>query len=188
MPNPRNFTLPLILILLAGGSWWLAETLAPSAETGLKTDNSQIDYYSKDIHRTVLTPEGTVKEVLFAELMTHYKDDDRTEMDKPVMTLHKKDGEPWIIHSETGTSMAAGKAVLLHGKVLITRKDKNGDEMKIYTSNVKYTPDQDYAETAEHVLMLSKDDTTDGTGAQVYFEPVLKINLLADVRRKHETH
>jgi hypothetical protein len=78
--------------------------------------------------------------------------------------------------------------VLLHGKVLITRKNDKGEELKIFTSNVKYTPDTEYAETAEFVRMEAKDDITTGTGAQVYFEPVLKINLLADVRRKHETH
>ncbi len=188
MPNLRTLATRLILILLAGGSWWLAEILAPKDEAVSKVDNSQIDYYSKNIHRTELTPEGAIKQVLFAERMIHYKDDNRTEMDKPVMTLYKKGGEPWIIHSERGTSQAAGKPVLLHGKVLITRKDSKGEELKIFTSNVKYTPDQDYAETAEHVLMLGKDDATSGNGAQVYFEPVLKIKLLADVRRKHETH
>jgi lipopolysaccharide export system protein LptC len=136
----------------------------------------------------VLTPEGIPKEILVAELMTHYKDDDRTEMENPVMTLYKEGQEPWIIRSESGTSLAGGQAVLLRGEVLITRKDSKGEELKIVTSNVKYTPDKNFAETREHVLMLSKDDKTSAIGAEVTFEPVLKINLLADVRRKHETH
>jgi lipopolysaccharide export system protein LptC len=188
MLNPRAIANNLLLLLLAGGTWWLAENLTPKDTVEAKVDTSQIDYYSKNIHRTVLNPDGKPKEVLFAELMTHYKDDNRTAMDKPVMTLYKKGGEPWVIHAEKGTSLAGGNAVLLHGKVLITRKNDKGEEMKIYTSNVKYTPDKEYAETADRLLMVSKDDTTSGTGAQVYFEPVLKINLLADVRRKHETH
>jgi len=188
MLNPRTVANNLFLLLLAGGSWWLADNLTPKDDTEAKVDPSQVDYYSKNIHRTVLTPEGVPKEVLFAELMTHYKNDNRTDMDKPVMTLYKKGGEPWIIHSEKGTSQAGGKTVLLHGKVLITRKNDKGEEMKIHTSNVKYTPDTEYAETAERVLMETKDDTTSGTGAEVYFEPVLTIKLLADVRRKHETH
>jgi len=104
------------------------------------------------------------------------------------MTLYKKDGEPWVIKAEQGTSLAGGEAVLLHGKVQISHANNQGEELKIYTSNVKYVPDTDYAETAERVLMVSKDDSTSSTGAQVYFEPVIKINLLADVRRKHETH
>jgi lipopolysaccharide export system protein LptC len=109
-------------------------------------------------------------------------------MDKPVMTMYKKLGEePWVIRSERSTSLAGGDTVLLRGKVLVTREGQKNGGLKIVTSNVKYIPDKDYAETRENVLMLSKDDETSATGAQVYFEPVLKINLLADVRRKHET-
>jgi len=188
MFNPRVVVTNLILLVLAGGSWWLAESLTQKETVNAKTDTSQIDYFAKNIHRTVLSPEGKPEEVLFAELMTHYKDDNRTVMEKPTMTLYKKGGEPWVIHAEKGTSLSGGEAVLMSGKVLITRKNDKGEELKIYTSNVKYIPDKDYAETAERVLMLTKDDATSGTGAQVYFEPVLKINLLADVRRKHETH
>lgn len=189
MFNLRSLATRMLLVLLALASWWLAERLTPKDESAPKSaDNSQVDYYSKNIRRTVLTPEGVPKEILLAEVMTHYKDDNRTEMENPVMVLYKKDGEPWVIRSERSTSLAEGQAVLLRGKVLITRKDSKGDELKIVTSNVKYTPDKDYAETQEHLLMLSKDDTTSATGAEVTFEPVLKVNLLADVRRKHETH
>ena len=187
MPEPKTIASYLILILLAGGTWWLADWLSPNEEAESKADLSQVDYYSGNIHRTVLTPEGNRKEVLFSELMTHYKDDDRTEMVKPVLTLYKSKGEPWIIHSDTGTSQSGGKAVLLHGNVLITRKNDKGEELRIITKNVKYIPETEYAETAEHVQMLGPHDASSGTGAQVYFEPALKINLLADVRRKHET-
>ncbi|MCX7109069.1 MAG: LPS export ABC transporter periplasmic protein LptC [Proteobacteria bacterium] len=186
MLNSRAIASKLILVLLAGGTWWLAEKLTPKDIFQHNVGHDPVDYYSKNIHRTVLTAEGLPKEDLFAPLMTHYKDDDRTELDKPVQTLYKEGGEPWVIHSDAGTLLSGGKAVLLRGDVLITRKNEKGEELRIMTSNVKYIPDQEYAETAEHVLMLGPDDASSGTGAQVYFEPFLVINLLADVRRKHE--
>lgn len=187
MLNQKVIVTNLVLLVAAGGSWWLAESFVEKETVKPKDDNSQIDYFAKNLHRTVLDREGKPKENLFAELMTHYKNDNRTVMEKPTMTLFKSDGEPWVIHAEKGTSLAGGEAVLLDGKVVIARKSGD-DEVKIYTSNVKYTPDTNYAETAERILMVSKDDSTSATGAQVYFEPVLKINLLANVRRKHETH
>jgi lipopolysaccharide export system protein LptC len=189
MPSLRTLATHLLLAALAVGTWWLAESLAPKDEAAAKVDASRVDYYSKNIRRTVLTPEGTPKEVLFAETMTHYKDDNRTDMVMPVMTLYKKTGEePWVVRSEKGTSLAGGGAVLLRGKVLITRQDRKNGDLKIITANVRYIPDRDYAETKEHVQILAKDDETSADGAEVYFEPTLKINLLADVRRKHETH
>ena len=176
----------LIWVVLAGGAWWVAEEITPKDIIEPKANKDQVDYYSKNITRTVLTAEGIPKEKLFAPLMTHYKNDDRTELDQPTDTLYKKGQEPWVIHSATGTLLSKGETVLLHGDVLITRKNDKGEELRIITSNVKYIPADDYAETAEHVLMLGPDDASSGTGAQVNFEPSLKINLLADVRRKHE--
>ncbi len=185
--NFKAIASKLTLVLLAGGAWWLAEMLNPKDAVEHKVERDNIDYYSKNITRTVLTTEGTPKEMLFAEMMTHFKgDDDRTELDKPIQTLYKKDGQPWVIHSEEGTLLDGGKVVLLNGNVLITRKNDKGEELQIITSNVKYIPEQDYAETAEHVKMLGPNDASTGTGAQVNFEPFLVINLLADVRRKHE--
>jgi lipopolysaccharide export system protein LptC len=186
MRNFGAFASKLILVLLVGGTWWLAEKLNPKDVIETKLDNSQVDYYSKNITRIVLTSEGTPKEKLFAPLLTHYKNDDRTELDKPTQTLYKKGEEPWIIHSATGTLLSKGETVLLHGDVLITRKNDKGEELRIITSNVKYIPEREYAETAEHVLMLGPNDASSGTGAQVNFEPALQIKLLADVRRKHE--
>lgn len=184
----KTFLSNLLLLLLAGATWWLAENLAPKDTVEAKADSSTVDYYSKNIKRIALTPEGKPKEVLFARRMEHHKDDNSTVMNQPVMTLHKKGGEPWVIRSDSGISQGDGKAVLLNGKVFITRKDSKGKELKIITANVKYLPDQDFAETAEPLRMLAEGDETRATGAQVQFEPTLKITLLADVWRKHETH
>ncbi|MDD5034425.1 MAG: LPS export ABC transporter periplasmic protein LptC [Methylococcaceae bacterium] len=186
MVDWRNASFYLVLALLSAGSWWLADKLFPPDSAPVQAETDNVDYYSNNIHRIVLDVTGKPKESLFAVTMTHYKNDDRTEMEKPVMTLYKQDKEPWIIHSETGTSLSEGQAVLLHGDVLITRKNDQGEEIKIITRNVKYTPSEDYAETAEHVEMLGAHDVSSGTGAKVHFEPELLIQLLADVRRKHE--
>jgi len=186
MIDPKAIANKLIWVVLAGGTWWVAEEITPKDIIESKANKDQVDYYSKNITRTVLTAEGIPKEKLFAPLMTHYKDDDRTELDKPIETLYKKKGEPWVIHASSGTLLAKGETVLLHDDVLITRKNDKGEEMRIITTNVKYIPNKDYAETADHVLMLGPNDASSGNGAQVNFEPALKINLLTDVRRKHE--
>lgn len=186
MRNLNSAVGKLALLLLALGTWWLADKLTPKFVAEKKSDTSQMDYFSKDITRTVLTDQGIPKEKLFAPMMTHYRDRDRTELESPTQTLYKKDAQPWVIHSEKGTLLDGGKEVLLRGDVLITRKNDQGEELRIMTKNVKYIPDQEYAETDEHVLMLGPNDASSGTGAQVNFEPALLIKLLADVRRKHE--
>jgi lipopolysaccharide export system protein LptC len=188
MITPKTLGNYVALGVLAAVSWWLADRLTPDEEKTAPADRSQIDYYSTNITRTVLDTTGKPKELLFAVKMTHYKNDDRTEMDKPVMTLYKKEGEqPWVINAEKGTVLANGKVIFLRGNVLITRDAGKSGLIRIVTKNVKYQPDKNYAETRHRVVIRSAQDEVTGTGMQVYFEPEFRANLLADVRRKHET-
>lgn len=187
MITPKTVATQLVLILLAAGAWWLAEELTPKESPTDRPNADQIDYYSTQVTRTVMTPEGKPKEVLVSESMTHYKGDDRTELVKPVMTLLKQGNQhPWTIKGETGTVLAGGTRILVNGEVLISRTTEQGEPIQIFTRNVRYEPNRNYAETDEKVLMLSPQDETRGTGMQAFFEPELKFNLLAHVRRKHE--
>jgi lipopolysaccharide export system protein LptC len=186
MLSRRSIAAYCMLSAVAAGTWWLAETLTPKETAGPRPSRGPVDYYSTNVSRTVMSPEGIAKELLFAETMTHYKNDDRTEMDKPVMTLFKEGRPPWVINSETATTLSGGAEVVMNGDVLILRETKDGGTLEIVTRNVKYIPDRHYAETAEDVIIRAPREETHGTGMQVYFEPDLKFNLLADVRRKHE--
>lgn len=184
--NSQSLARKAALLLATAATWWLAERLADKDSVEQKTDSSQIDYFATHIRRTALTAAGQPKDELFAERMTHFKHDDHTEMDKPVMTLHQAGGAPWIIRAAQATARAGGKQVLLQGEVIITHTDTAGEAIKIITANVTYLPDQDYAETAEAVEMLTADSRTRATGADVHFKPMLTINLHANVRRQHE--
>jgi len=189
MLTPKTVAIYSALLLLVAATWWLADRLAPTEEKAPQPDRSQVDYYSTNMTRTVLTPEGKPKELLFAVAMTHFQDDDRTEMEKPVMTLYKQDGKPpWVIHAESGTATSGGTVIYLRGNVLITRDTGKGGVVQIITQDVKVEPDKDYAETQAHVRILAPQEELSGTGMQVHFEPALNVNLLADVRRKHEMH
>lgn len=187
MFTPRTVATYLTLGLLAAVTWWLADGLTPTDEKMLKSEPSQIDYYSINVTRTVLDEAGKPKELLFAETMTHYKNNDLTKLKKPVMTLYKKEGEqPWVIHAGAGTVRSGGDTIFLYGNVLITRDVGDNGLLQIMTKNIKVEPDNDYAETQEKVRILSAQDELTGTGMQVHFKPALNIKLLADVWRKHE--
>lgn len=186
MFSQRSLRTYVALTALAAGTWWLADYLTPKEAPVTKQSRGKVDYYSTNVSRTVMTPQGKPKSLLFAVTMTHYTGTDETEMEKPVMTLYKPDASPWVIHADTATSLSGGSAVYLNGNVLITRETSRGDIFRIVTRNVKYDPDKDYAETAEHATIFGPQDELSGTGMQVYFEPELKANLLADVRRKHD--
>lgn len=184
----KTFWKNLFLLLLALGTWWAAERMRPPEAPAAKKPSGRIDYYSRNIRRKVMDETGRPKELLLAESLTHYPDEARTELTKPVFTLYGKHGDsPWEFHSETATLPDHGDMIYLNGDVVILRsEDKKGRNLRILTSNARVRPDQNYAETDEFVLMLSPPERISGTGAKVNFGEDVNIKILSQVRRKHE--
>lgn len=187
MPTLKSLFTYLVLGLLVLGSWWAAERLMPKDESPAKSAPGKVDYYSKNIRRTVMDETGQPKELLLAETLTHYENDNHTELSRPVMTLYAKKGPPWVIHADSALLPGKGDEIFLQGNVLVRRDaDKNGKTLRIETTNARVQPDKNYAETDEFVRVLSPPDTLTGTGAQVWFGDDLKFTILSNVRRKHE--
>lgn len=183
--SPRWYAILVSLALLTG---WLASILIPRESQMRETGSSgRIDYYSKDVTRTLLDEQGKPRQMLFATELYHYPEDDRTELTKPVLTLYGNQSIPWVIRSDTALLPANSEVVYLNGKVWISRAaDKNGRKLDILTSNARVKPNEDYAETSEFIQMLSPPDTLSGKGAEVHFGENIKIRLLSEVRRKHD--
>ncbi|MGZ8217532.1 LPS export ABC transporter periplasmic protein LptC [Methylomagnum sp.] len=187
-PTPKSLLTYLVLALLAVGSWWASEIFMPKDESPSKPLPGKVDYYSKALRRTVMDEAGQPKELLVADSLTHYENDNHSELSHPVMTLYSKEGgPPWIIEAESAMLPGEGDDVYLYGEVLIRREaDKNGRTIRIETSNARVQPERQYAETDEFVRMLSPPDIMTGTGAQVFFGDDLKFTVLSNVRRKHD--
>jgi lipopolysaccharide export system protein LptC len=177
----------LLLGLLALGSWWAAERFGLPIEKGKKLQPGKVDYYSKGLQRTVMDEAGKPKEMLIADELVHYEDENRSELTKPVMTLYTKEGPPWVIHAETATLPGDGKQIFLNGEVLVLRDaNRDGRTMRIETRNARVRPDDNYAETDEDIRVISPPDYMTGTGAKLKFGDGIEYTVLANVRRKHE--
>lgn len=187
-PSSKSLLTYFVLALLAVGSWWASEILMPKEEAPAKPRPGKVDYYSKNLRRTVMEEAGNPKELLVADSLTHFENDNHSELSHPVMTLYSKEGgPPWIIEAESAMLPGDGDDVYLYGEVLIRREaDKNGRTIRIETSNARVQPERQYAETDEYVRLLSPPDIMTGTGAQVFFGDDLKFTVLSNVRRKHD--
>jgi len=173
--------------VLMAGSWWLAQQLGPADEQAVKLQPGKVDYYTRGLKRTVMDIDGNPKEYLVTDEMVHYDQEDKAELEAPIMTLYAKDGPPWVIHSETATIPGDSDFIFLNGNVLVLRDANNeGRTMRIETTNVRAQPNQDYAETDEDIRVISPPDYMSGTGATINFGNELKYKILGNVRRKHE--
>lgn len=187
MFSPKSLATYCALGVIALGTWWAAEWLMPKEESTAKQTPGRVDYYSNHIRRTVMDETGRPKQLLVADTLTHYENDNHTELSQPVLTLYTQEGPPWIIEAESALLPGEGDEIFLNGAVLVHRDaDQNGRTIRIETSNARVEPNQNYAETQDFVRVLSPPDTLTGTGAKAWFGDDLKFNILSNVRRKHE--
>jgi lipopolysaccharide export system protein LptC len=187
MFSARNLLVYALLVVVAVGSGWIAEQLAPKDPVPTPREPGNIDYYSVNLLRTSTDEKGLPKNVLYAERLTHYKDDDHSELERPVLTIYSADSPPWVIHGERGTVSSKGNELFLEGAVLVLRDaDRNGRTVRAETSDVRIRPDEQYGETEDFVQIFSPPDELSGVGMQVHFGKALKVTVLSDVHRKHE--
>lgn len=183
----RNLLTYLVLVLAAVGTAWMSKRFAAPDEPRESKQPGQIDYYSRNIHRVTSDVTGQRRNILQAEKLTHYHDDDHSELDHPVLTLFSAGGPPWVITGERGTVSSKSTDVFLEGPVLVTREaDRKGRTFRAETSNVRVKPDEDYGETEDFVQIVTPPDELSGIGMQVHFGKVLRVTVLSSVRRKHE--
>jgi lipopolysaccharide export system protein LptC len=183
----RQRVLALLLALIGGAAWWQYSVRAPEALPA-RTRERLPDYTVEHFNATEMDLTGRPARRLTAEMMRHYPDDDSAELDLPVLILHRPDGRPWDIRSETGWVSGDGELVLLHGQVRADREgggEGGGEARPIHlkTSELLVRPRQEYAETAMPVDVASGEDWLRSTGMQVWFaETALRARFLGRAR------
>ncbi len=172
-------------LLLAAGTWWLAQQGVEEPDYEPKPDSP--DFYLENFTATTMGRDGKPDKSLSAERMIHYPADDSTELTQPRMTVFDKDRPPWRIQSETGWVSGDREIVLLNGEVKIDRSAAEGVRaLHLTTSNLRVQPEQNYAETDEYVYAESDGSWVESTGMQTWFKKPMRIKLLAKVRGRYE--
>ncbi|MGR8981309.1 MAG: LPS export ABC transporter periplasmic protein LptC [Gammaproteobacteria bacterium] len=185
----KDFKLYFYLAAAALLSWILVEVTDREiiARIGATPEHSP-DYFSIGYTKWEMNMDGTEKNKLTADKMTHYNDDGTIHLDNPVMVFLNEKTPPWVIKSESGILSADGKDLQLQGKVSVERAEAPGvRRVIINTSNVKVNPETSYAETKEWAELISPPNRTTGTGMKLVFSEPIHLQLLANVKGKYET-
>lgn len=182
----RQFWMFLALTVFVLLSWLLADRMSPQPKKVESSAGHRPDSFSRRFSKISMTEEGKPKNELIAESMVHYKDDDTTELEKPVFTHFSAEVPPWVVRSETGLISSKGETILLAGKVLITRDPAPGVEpVVINTENLTIKPKTDYAETDRFAELISNQNRISGSGLSLYFGEHKQITLHSNVRGKY---
>lgn len=171
----------LTLLILASLSWWILSIIDPDARQQITISKEGPDHFMENFVATSLGKAGTPVHRLKAIRLTHYPNEEHSDLVQPELTFFKKDDNIWVASAMSGAIMEDGKEVILTDNVHIQRPGDVLSEINIKTRNLRVVPDADYAETASSVVIQQNENTVTATGMQAYFAKG-EIELLSDVR------
>jgi len=176
----------LVFVGLSALTFWLWRQLDVNEGYGTPVRIHEPDYYIENMVRNTLDETGALKNVLYADLVTHYPDDDTTELARPRMEIYNGSLDPWYVIAKTGWVSSGSEVVVLHGEVEIWRQDDAGRrEFEVITSELRVLPKEQYAETDDPATITSKSTITKTIGMRANFAHD-RLELLKQVTSRHE--
>jgi len=177
----------LIAVLLSAGSFWLWRLLVDEEGRPATAGPHEPDYYLVDMVRHTMNKQGELQNVLIADRVYHYPDDDSTELARPRMEIYNDTASPWQVVAERGTVQSNTELVMLHGRVEIWRLDDAGErELEILTSELRVFPKVQYAETDNAATIKGPGSVTKTRGFRANFSHN-RLELLERVRSRIES-
>lgn len=159
------------LSALLGITYWLSDSasVTPQTQVDLAEQDHSIDFYMESYDAIIMDKQGKPVQRITSPRLTHYADDDTTELEQPDITVHRKIGSAWQIKSERGWVAADNKLVLLTGNVRIDRdKSAANPAMKLRTERLRVLPDDDYVESDKAVYMETDRQKVHANGMRAY--------------------
>ncbi|OOZ36788.1 LPS export ABC transporter periplasmic protein LptC [Solemya velesiana gill symbiont] len=186
--DSKNLIIGGALLVMTGISWWIAER-SGIQEGGTEAEKHTPDYYLEGMTTIQMDEDGIPEQELWAERMTHYPDDDSTELIEPRLKLYDEEKPPWRLSAKSGWISGDGELVLLNGKVKIDRSAApNVKPIHIVTRDLRIQQDQNYAETDAEITIRTDTDRMEGRGMQAWFNEPVRLKLLANVRGRYEAN
>lgn len=177
-----------VMALLAVGSAWLLNEISPGSSVIKKQAPHQPDYYMENFKSMIMDKDGLPKNLLSAEYLAHYPDDETTELIRPWLEVKRKDGDPVHIIADKGWVTEDNKVILLSGKVTLWQNDAEGKrKLEIVTNDVRILADQEYAETDKPSTLTGNDTVVKATGVRAYLKEG-RLELLHNVHATISPH
>ncbi len=161
----QRLSLFLIPALIAIGLFMAISSFDPiSNHTDRPLDRADLyfDAYSEGINTVLYTRDGTVHYTLQAVSQTHYKDDVRTEVEKPFIRLYQQGDSRWNIVADSGRisatlrgSGAEANVIELSGNVEIFSIDEFGNRTVLSTEFLSLDPHMETLETDQAVTLVT---------------------------------
>jgi lipopolysaccharide export system protein LptC len=179
--------LALILITIAGITYWALDKLSEDDLTKLSKLAHYPDYYMENFTTLTMNQDGTPKNRLNANYMAHYPDDNTSELHEPKLEIFRAEKQPINVRSDIGWVTSNNDVILLSGNVYLHQYDDDGTmKLELLAEDAKVLVDQKYAETDNPTTLISKKSTTTSIGMRAYLQEQ-RMEFLSNVRTTIES-
>ncbi len=156
----------LLLALLAGGTFWLDRASQIDEVSRNGKNRHDPDFIVQDFTTQRFSLDGQLQHQLSAQIMTHYPDDDTTEVSTPSLIYYGQK-LPLHINAERAWISKDGKEVRLMGDVRMKREaDQHHAELLLKTTELRVFPDDEIARTQTPVTIFDGLSTLQGNGLE----------------------
>jgi lipopolysaccharide export system protein LptC len=179
---PKWFT-PVIIAAVAGLSVWLLSEQTSVKPKRIVKDTKIPDSFMENVTTYLMDKTGKPQYEIEAGYVAHFPHDDHSDFTSPHVIFHSPNGEQWELSAEHGASMHGTDQIVLHGEVVMNRKQANSKnaDLKIKTSELLINPASSYAETDQIITLTSGESTLQANGIRAYFDQE-RVELLSKVK------
>ena len=167
----ERWKLALILIIVAGFSYWALEKLTEDSATKLSKLAHYPDYYMENFTTLTMNQDGTPKNRLNARYMAHYPDDNTSELHNPELEIFRLDKPPIMVNADRGWVTSNNDVILLSGNVYLHQYDEFGQlKIELIAEDARVLVDQKYAETDKPATLITKRSVTNSICMRAYLQ------------------
>jgi lipopolysaccharide export system protein LptC len=170
------FPLALMIVLVALTYWLDRAVQGPAAAPNALLRHDP-DYIVDKLLATRMDINGAIKNTLFSQKLTHYPDDDTTELLAPRFISYAK-GAPLTVTSKTGLVSSNGENIYFRDSVRAVRAPfGQRSELVVDTEYLHVLPDDNIAKTDRAVTITDASMVIRALGMEINSETrVLKLD------------
>jgi len=179
-------TLLLIVIigLLAALSSWLSREKEIEGLLAVRPKQHIPDYYITGFNAAAYTAAGIPRYRLSAENMTHFADDNSTQLLHPHLAFLNEKGETWQLDAGRGQVDTTEDTLLLTETVTVRRAGAAVEPVELKTGEITVHPNKQTATTRSPITITAPNTRIEASGLDAYFTEERLV--LYSVRGRYE--
>lgn len=175
---------PLLMLAIVIRDWVETTPELIAVEDTIDMSATQSDYYLEQFSTRKFDATGSIEYEVTGQSLAHYPTDDRSEITKPSVVLHRE-AIQWKIDSSLGQLQKDPAIFTLQGDVIVRRETSQNSPVIMRTEEISILTDDNEVRTDKPIEIIAETWHLRSTGLQSSLNEG-KLNLLSQVTGRYD--